>query len=123
MRMNNKGQSLISFILLLPLFVLIIVALTELGEIQITKYKYQNQVKDVVKYGINHFDEENLQEKMENLLTQNIDGDFNIIIGEDNIKINLKKNISSPLTKLIKTDSQISITYIGNVNTKQITKE
>ena len=123
MRMNNKGQSLISFMLLLPLFVLIIVALTELGEIQITKYKYQNQVKDVVKYGINHFDEENLQEKMENLLTQNIDGDFNIIIGEDNIKINLKKNISSPLTKLIKTDSQISITYIGNVNTKQITKE
>ena len=118
--MNNKGQSLVAFVLLLPVFLLFVIALIDLGNIQITKYKYQNEVKDTVRYGINHFEDENLEAKLTKLLDENLDGEKSILIGEDNIKINVKKEIK---TTIKNKTYDINITYIGNKQTQEITKE
>ena len=47
--MNNKGQSLVTFILLLPIIFLLIAVTTDLGYLELDKQKYQNEIKSTIK--------------------------------------------------------------------------
>ncbi len=47
--MNRKGQALIEFVLILPIFLLILFAIFDFGNIFYSKYELQNQSADIVK--------------------------------------------------------------------------
>lgn len=47
--MNRKGQALIEFVLILPVFLLILFAVVDFGNIFHSKYELQNQSTDIVR--------------------------------------------------------------------------
>ena len=108
--MNNKGQTLTVFILLLPIIIILISTLFELGNILITTQKQENEIKSIIKYGLKHLDDSNLNEKLTVLLKENIKGKQTITINENTIKITVKTKIKS-LYKI--KNYEITKTYLG----------
>ena len=120
--MNNKGQSLVTFILLLPIIFLLIAVTTDLGYLELDKQKYQNEIKSTIKYGLNHIDDENIKAKMENLLQTN--GTKEIEVNDKTIRITIKDKHKSIFNNIFKNEYDINITYNGYIenNKKIITK-
>lgn len=121
--MDNKGQSLVIFVLLLPIIFIILSIIWELGNMQLQISQYESTIKDTIKYGLNHQNLENLKEKLDNLMSKNTDGNYQIEIKNEIIKINLKTNYQSIYSEILHF-SNIDITYIGyKENNKIIIKK
>ncbi|MDD6323087.1 MAG: hypothetical protein PUA73_00520 [Bacilli bacterium] len=121
--MDNKGQSLVIFVLLLPIIFIILSIIWELGNMQLQISQYENAIKDTIKYGLNHQNLENLKEKLDNLMSKNTDGNYQIETKNEIIKINLKTNYQSIYSEILHF-SNIDITYIGyKENNKIIIKK
>lgn len=106
-KMNNKGQSLVAFILLLPVILLFMTSLWEIGDASVTKAKYENEIKSTIKYGLNHLEEENIREKIENLIFD-LKGPKIITIEENKIAIKYEYSY-----QIFNNKKQIKISYIG----------
>ena len=119
--MNNKGQSLVIFVLILPILLLLFALIFELGNYGLTINKYEKEIKEVIKYGLNNIESIN-EEKLTNLLKQNINGEINVEISNKVIKVNVKEKYDNLFNFNNKFD--IDITYIGYIeNNKQIIKK
>lgn len=71
--MNNKGQTLVAFLLVLPFLCLFCGFLFDIGVLQTEKRRMDNVVKDTIQYALNHQEEENVRTNVEVLLNQNLD--------------------------------------------------
>ncbi len=119
--MNNKGQSLIIFVLILPILLLLFALIFELGNYGLTINKYEKEIKSTIEYGLDNIDSIN-EEKLTNLLKENIKGNINIEINNQIIKINVKEKYDNLFNFNNKFD--IDITYIGYIeNNKKIIKK
>ena len=119
--MNNRGQSLITFVLILPLLVLFIAFFIDSSLSIAEKSKLEGSVYDnlvkVLEEDIRDID------KISNAIKKNVDSDILVIIDEDNIKINAKshkKNIFGKMFKLPYYDLEVN--YCGNYLDKKIEK-
>lgn len=90
---NNRGQSLVIFVLFLPIVVILLSALFDLGNDLINNAKIEYEIKDTIKYGLNHIEEENVKDKLETLLEKNIDEKGNVDIDNEVIKISIKDKV------------------------------
>lgn len=108
--LDNKGQSLIAFILLLPVMLVFITGLWEVGQLEVTKNKYESEIKDTIKYGLKHIKDENIGEKLEIILNRNLKGQKEISIDENQIKIRYEYD-----SKLFNKKEKTKITYIGHI--------
>jgi len=116
--MNNKGQVLVVFVILLPIFLTILTLVIDLGLLSIEKRKISNNTYDAVEYYLNNND----KEKTVKLLESNLN-DVEIKINDNNeyIEINVIKEYKSLYT-IISNDQEINITYKGIKNNKEIIK-
>ncbi len=122
--MTNKGQSLVVFVLLMPIIFILITIVWELGNLSIIQSKYENEIKDVITYGLNHQDDPNINQKLNELLDSNLDGIKTVTNEENIIKINVKKEYNSIYKILFKGKFNIDITYVGyKENEKVIIKK
>ncbi len=122
--MGNKGQTLVIFVLILPILLLLFALIWEVGNLQITVNKYETEIKDTIEYGLNNLDQENLKENLTNLLKANIDGDITIEINNGVIKINVKQKYKTLYNKLFNSSFDLDITYSGYIeNDKMIIKK
>ena len=94
---NNKGQALVEFIIILPIFLLLIMSIIDFGNIITKKYSLENDI-DIVSdlYKNSKFQEINeyLDEKNIEINYKNKD-EFLVI------SLNKQINITSPLLNLI----------------------
>lgn len=118
--MNNKGQALVTFILLLPLIFLLIAIIYDLGALELTKQKTENEIKSTINYALNNIEDKNIYEKSKNMLDKNIEGNKTIIINDKTIKINIKTNKESIFPNIIKDKYNIDITYNGYIENNKI---
>lgn len=93
-KLNNKGQTLILFIVFIPVIIMIGTLVVDVGLARYNDHRLNEVVKDVLEYGLTHIDT-NPYESMVDLLYQNdsmIDN-FNIDINADDktIKISVDK--------------------------------
>jgi len=123
--MNNKGQALVVFVLVLPLIMLIIAGVMEMGRLSLVKAEYEDSIIDTINYGLDNLDKENVKEKMNLLLDKNISGTKNIEITEGTIKIHVTSNLDSMFSKLFKKEYDINLTYRGYIvdGKKKIVKD
>jgi len=123
--MNNKGQALVVFVLVLPLIMLIIAGVMEMGRLSLVKAEYEDSIIDTINYGLDNLDKENVKEKMDLLLDKNISGTKNIEITEGTIKIHVTSNLDSMFSKLFKKEYDINLTYRGYIvdGKKKIVKD
>ena len=91
---NNKGQTLVLFILLLPLFILLFALIVDYGEMSIQKNKIDSTIKNAIEYGLSHQGEFRV-EKMNQLIEHNIKSidKIDIKIQEEIITIKITKKI------------------------------
>ena len=116
--MNNKGQVLIIFVILLPIFLMILALVIDLGLLSIEKRKISNNTYDAVEYYLSN---PNI-EKTIKLLESNLeDIKVNIEDKKDYVEIIVKKEYKSLYT-IISNDQEINITYKGIKETKKIIK-
>lgn len=118
-KLNNKGQVLVCFVIMLPILLLAITLIVNLGIYGIEKRKISNTVKDTIKYGLNHIDDDNVKDTMRDLIIQNIDdinaSDINITTANSYIKINVTKT-EKALFSGFNNNLQIDVTYSGNIS-------
>ena len=87
--MNSKGQSLAVFVILLPIILFISTMIWEIGNLQVTKAKYESNIKSAIKYGLKKIEDPNIKEKVEGLLRQNIGVcEVNVENGKIHVKFN-----------------------------------
>ena len=120
--MNNKGQTLVTFIIILPILLIILALVIDLGFLYMEKRNIDNNVYDSVEYYLNNISDKKIEEKTKKMLNKNIDDIDKIIIleKEDYIEINVSKDIKNIYSILKHTE--INITYKGIKESKEIIK-
>ena len=66
--MNNKGQTLTAFIVLLPLIFMIFALILDLGLLYTEKQKINSNIKEAINYGLKNQEEKNLENKLNILI-------------------------------------------------------
>ena len=121
--MNNKGQVLIIFVLLLPILFLILAALVEIGDLLLYQNKLENNVRYIAEYGVEHLDDTNLKNKLEALNAKNLDGKAKITIDEKSVTVYIKQRKESVLN-FISIPLNVEFSYKGEIkNGKPIVKK
>ena len=119
--MNNKGQTLIVFVILLPILLMIMSIIIDFGMLYIEKRNISNNLEDAITYYLNNIDDSNVRSDTINCLNKNIDNiRLNVNEDENYIIFNIKKERKS--YSIIKLNTEIDITCKGNKNTKEIIK-
>ena len=116
-KLNNKGQSLVMFILIIPVLVLIMILVIDIGNGILEKQRIDNINYLIVNYALDNIDDINLENKLTNLITLN-DKELSVInvkIENDIVNIELKKNIKGIFNKKLKLVS-VSSKYIGYID-------
>lgn len=124
--MNNKGQTLVLFVLLLPLLIIILSMVINYGMISLEKKKIDDSLNDIVLYGIENKDKEELEKELNRLIVLNIEDIYSkeIKITENEIEISLEKELNGLFN--VETNKQ-NYTYkvkcIGDISNKSIRME
>ena len=110
--MNNKGQSLILFVLIVPVIVLILISVYKIGELAILQSSLNNINYLAVDYAISNLDNEDIISKTEELIAKNI-------VDYENLDVSLNDNkIYITITK--KMDGiKVTSSYVGYLVNEQ----
>ncbi len=116
--MNKKGQSLIIFVLILPIIILFIAYVLSYSLVNMENNKIERIIKDKLIITVNK--EIKDIEKIKNIIKEN-DKDINVLvdINDDTIKITVNKKIKN-IFKNVFIINDIKKCYLGNYSTKEI---
>lgn len=121
MKLNNKGQILVLFVVLIPIMLLIMVLVIDCGNVMIEKRKLDNVSKMVLDYGVLHIDDEDVENEIVELFELNIDDvvvDVNISNGE--ISISSTKYVDGVFSKIINVNGfKINSYYESSIINKE----
>lgn len=121
--MNNKGQVLILFVLLIPCLLLAMAFVIDIGILYQENKHLENAVKDGVYYGLNNEEITNTKEKIEELITKNVEDieEINIQSDDDYLQIYVKKDYKGLFSFLFKNNIyEIESTYYGYIRDEKI---
>ena len=101
LKINNKGQSLVMFILIIPIFLLILTLVYDVGNAIYEKDRLSNTNYLTIEYGLNNIDTVT-ENDLKNLIEQNT---FNlkyiyVTIEENQIEIKIEKDAKSIIGKM-----------------------
>lgn len=100
-RLNNKGQSLVMFICLLPILLLIVLAIVDVSRMVIEKNKLNNINYIAISYYSSHKEDYDVTERIISLVKRNDEDIINVRINKDKNTIYLDKKIDSTMGKII----------------------
>ena len=120
-KLNNKGQSLVMFIVIIPIFLLIMTLVYDVGNAIYEKNRLSNTNYMVIEYGLDNIDDVSERELIE-LIQKNIDNlnYVSVNIDDKKIEIILSKDIRGIVGKmfgfdLIRANSQYEGIIINDV--------
>ena len=112
--MNNKGQSLAAFIIILPIIVLLLVLVLDYGLMSVEKRNITSNIKTSIKYGLNNLENSNNSNDIKELIYKNIDQNkikkLDIDITNNSITVDIIVKYDS-IFKVI--NNEIKLSYIG----------
>ena len=123
--MNNRGQSLVLFVIIVPMVIFILFMIYDIGNMVLLKEKLDNINYLVIDYGLDYVGDSNIQNKLSELINKNkndIDN-VNIIIEDNVVKISLEDKLDNNISLLKNFD--VFSKYIGYMegNKKIIRKD
>ena len=117
--MDNKGQSLIFFVLILPIIILFFVFLIDVTSYELNHNHIKNTIIDNLKVILNN--DEKDTNKIIGVIKSNIDdSDVDAIILENEIEIDVSYKHKSFSKKLISNEPTVNYHYCGNYENKEI---
>lgn len=106
---NNKGQVLVLFVLLLPVLLMLLALVIDLGLLMVRTYHVKDSVKEAIKYGLTNDDIEG----MEVMLKKNITDTYNLSTN-GNIEIEVSGTYRATLGKIFNKDLyKYQFKYLG----------
>lgn len=101
LKLNNRGQSLVMFIILLPILLLIFTLVYDVGNAIYEKDKISNINYMVVEYSLDNIDDVN-EDDLKTLILKNDDNidDVSIVIINNGVDISLQKDINGVFGKI-----------------------
>ena len=122
--MNNKGQTLVMFILLLPLFVLLFSFVINEGYVYIEKRSLTNNIKEAINYRFQLEEtDEIISDKVYNYIYKNVEdiSSLDIQLNDNYIKITASISVKAELPMIIKKDSfTITVSYTGHISDEKV---
>ena len=111
--MNNRGQSLVTFVLILPMILLMILALYDIGNMVLLKSKLTNISYIVLDYGISNIDNDDVTLNMRELALKNESGLDDIMINKDDNKlyVTLYDSVNTKIS--FSNIFKIKVSYVG----------
>ena len=119
--MDNKGQSLIVFVIVLPIIAMFMVLLIDVTNYELNHNHIKNTINDNLKVIVK--DEIKDEERIKKIINDNIDdSNVEVIINEENnnIEINVSYKHKSFSRKIISNEPTVNYHYCGNYETKEI---
>ena len=117
-RQNEKGQTLVSFALILPILVMLFALVIDTGYTYLEEKQLKDGVLIGLKYGMKHH-EEDVKDQVRELIVENV-GDIsilNIYMEENQIKIQAKKPKKNIFTSMFLNDSsELEVIYTAYLN-------
>lgn len=101
LKINNKGQSLVMFVLIIPIFLLILTLIYDVGNAIYEKDRLSNTNYLTIEYGLNNIDTVT-ENDLKNLIEQNTSNlKYIYVTIEDNqIEIKMEKDAKSIIGKM-----------------------
>ena len=112
--MNRNGQVLVSFLLILPLLLIILVFVVDMGLMKVSVRKVEHVIKEAITYELKS--SEISDSRVNDYIKNNLSDikDINIVVGTDNIKVSVSVYKKSIFNSLIKNKNYtISKSYYG----------
>ena len=112
--MNRNGQVLVSFLLILPLLLIILVFVVDMGLMKVNERKVEHVIKEAITYELKS--SEISDSRVNDYIKNNLSDikDVNIVVGIDNIKVSVRVYKKSIFNSLIKNKNYtISKSYYG----------
>lgn len=118
-KLNNRGQSLVMFVLIIPILLLIIVLVIDVGNMVLTKQSLDNTNYLVIDYALENINDINLESKIIEMikLNDNKIEEINLEIKDEKIYIEIKKKSDGFLSSAFNLSSKYE-GYIENNNKK-----
>ena len=116
--LNNKGQSLILFVIVLPILLLVTVLVIDVGRIVVMKQELKSISNIALDYGLDNLEKDNLSDELYNLvqLNNNEIDEIDINIDNNRIYINLNENVNGVFSKIIDISNfDVESSYVGYV--------
>lgn len=117
-RQNEKGQTLVSFALILPILVMLFALVIDTGYTYLEEKQLKDGVLIGLKYGMKHH-EEDVKDQVRELIVENVDdiSILNIYMEENQIKIQAKKPKKNIFTSMFLNDSsELEVIYTAYLN-------
>ncbi len=124
--MNNKGQSLITFILFLPILLLILYMVYTFGRMATIKSNLDGINYLAINYGLDIIDDASAKEKVEEFILKNDDSIGSVNVNYDDNKLYIILSTRYSDNKLLKNMDIMMIrsSYVGYIeNDLKIVKE
>ena len=116
-KLNNRGQSLVMFVIIIPIFLLIITLVYDVGNAIYEKTRIENVVYMTIDYGLDNVDKVSKNDLTE-LIMENINNIKYISVDIDDKKIDIKvtKDVKGIVGKIFKFNLiTIETHYVGNI--------
>ena len=113
--MNNKGQSLVTFILLIPIIFLILFMVYDIGSMVLFKIELDNINYLVTDYGVDKLTNPDIENKLEEMIVKNkssIDN-VDITIKDNKLSIVLEDTLDNKISLIRKFKVKIKSSYVG----------
>ena len=121
LKINNKGQSLVMFVLIIPIFLLILTLVYDVGNAIYEKDRLSNTNYLTIEYGLNNIDTVT-ENDLKNLIEQNTSNlkYIYITIEENQIEIKIEKDAKSIIGKMFNFNLvKIISHYKGKIKNNQ----
>ena len=122
--MNSKGQSLISFVLIIPIILMILFMVYDIGNMVLLREKLDNINYITIDYGLDKLEDNDLANKINEMIKKNKDDIdiINISISDGKINIILEDRLDNKLSLINKFKIfNVKSSYIGYIeNDKKI---
>ena len=113
--MNNKGQSLILFVLLIPVIFLILMMIYDIGSMVLLKNELNDINYMVMDYGVRHMEDENIVDTLHDLVIKNKQyANVTIQIDDNKLYVDISDNINNRLSLFNKMNTfLVKSSYVG----------
>ena len=116
--LNNRGQSLVIFIVMIPIFLLLMILIYDMGNLAYERHELDSINKIVIDYGLDNINNLDLVKEMYSLAKSNNDNINNEIHFKNNkLYINSKYEGKGVFTKILNVDGyMLKSSYRGYID-------
>lgn len=122
--MNKKGQVLVAFVLLIPIIIMFLGLIVDVGTNLNERKRIDDTLTNIMSYSLKN-KETITEELIKENIKENLDYDkLNILLNEESLQINLVKKSNSVFGNLFEIGiNKIEMTLIGDFLTGEISRK